>query len=120
MRLRSPRPPSTTRLGPELPTPPLQRLRADPVTLGELRRRQLARAPSRYPIRPDLSACSTHSQGSYAIFSANSGTRLAERILLFEVVARRYDAQRPVLLSTNKAFTDWGEVFPHAACVVTL
>jgi DNA replication protein DnaC len=25
-----------------------------------------------------------------------------------------------VLLSTNKAFTAWGEVFPHAACVVTL
>jgi DNA replication protein DnaC len=40
--------------------------------------------------------------------------------LPFEVVTRRYDAQRPVLLSTNKAFTDWGEVFPHAACVVTL
>lgn len=40
--------------------------------------------------------------------------------LLFEVVTRRYDAQRPVLLSTNKAFSEWGEVFPHAACVVTL
>jgi DNA replication protein DnaC len=40
--------------------------------------------------------------------------------LLFEVVTRRYDTQRPVLLSTNKAFADWGEVFPHAACVVTL
>ena len=40
--------------------------------------------------------------------------------LLFEVVTRRYDAQKPVLLSTNKAFTEWGEVFPHAACVVTL
>lgn len=40
--------------------------------------------------------------------------------LLFEVVTRRYDAQRPVLLSTNKAFTEWSEVFPHAACVVTL
>jgi DNA replication protein DnaC len=40
--------------------------------------------------------------------------------LLFEVVTRRYDAQKPVLLSTNKAFSEWGEVFPHAACVVTL
>lgn len=40
--------------------------------------------------------------------------------LLFEVVTRRYDAQKPLLLSTNKAFADWGEVFPHAACVVTL
>lgn len=40
--------------------------------------------------------------------------------LLFEVVTRRYDARKPVLLSTNKAFGDWGHVFPHAACVVTL
>jgi DNA replication protein DnaC len=40
--------------------------------------------------------------------------------LLFEVVTRRYEAQKPLLLSTNKAFVDWGQVFPHAACVVTL
>lgn len=40
--------------------------------------------------------------------------------LLFEVVTRRYDAQKPLLLSTNKAFADWSQVFPHAACVVTL
>lgn len=40
--------------------------------------------------------------------------------LLFEVVTRRYEARRPILLSTNKAFSEWAEVFPHAACVVTL
>lgn len=40
--------------------------------------------------------------------------------LLFEVVTRRYDAHKPLLLSTNKAFAEWTEVFPHAACVVTL
>jgi len=40
--------------------------------------------------------------------------------LLFEVVTRRYDNQKHVLLSTNKAFSEWSEVFPHAACVVTL
>ena len=40
--------------------------------------------------------------------------------LLFEVVTRRYDAHKPLLLSTNKAFSEWSEVFPHAACVVTL
>jgi DNA replication protein DnaC len=40
--------------------------------------------------------------------------------LLFEVVTRRYEAQKPILLSTNKAFSEWGQVFPHAACVVTL
>jgi DNA replication protein DnaC len=40
--------------------------------------------------------------------------------LLFEVVTRRYDLGKPLLLSTNKGFSEWGEVFPHAACVVTL
>jgi len=40
--------------------------------------------------------------------------------LLFEVVTRRYDAHKPIVLSTNKAFSEWREVFPHAACTVTL
>jgi DNA replication protein DnaC len=40
--------------------------------------------------------------------------------LLFEVVTRRYDAHKAILLSTNKAFAEWSEVFPHAACVVTI
>jgi DNA replication protein DnaC len=40
--------------------------------------------------------------------------------LLFEVVTRRYDTKRPILVSTNKAFSEWAEVFPHAACTVTL
>lgn len=40
--------------------------------------------------------------------------------LLFEVVTRRYDLQRAIVLSTNKAFAEWSEVFPHAACTVTL
>jgi DNA replication protein DnaC len=40
--------------------------------------------------------------------------------LLFEVVTRRYDLQKSIVLSTNKAFAEWSEVFPHAACTVTL
>jgi len=40
--------------------------------------------------------------------------------LLFEVVTRRYDGPRSIFLSTNKPFAEWSEVFPHAACVVTL
>lgn len=40
--------------------------------------------------------------------------------LLFEVVSRRYTAQASILLTTNKPFSRWGEVFPDAACVVTL
>ena len=39
--------------------------------------------------------------------------------LFFEVVTRRY-LNRPILLTTNKVFEDWTQVFPNAACVVTL
>ena len=39
--------------------------------------------------------------------------------LLFEIVSRRY-LQRPILLTTNKPFAEWGEVFPNATSVVTL
>ena len=39
--------------------------------------------------------------------------------LLFEVVTRRY-LTSPVLITTNKPFSEWAEVFSSAACVVTL
>ena len=38
--------------------------------------------------------------------------------LLFEVVTRRY-LTSPVLITTNKPFSEWGDVFSSAACVVT-
>lgn len=40
--------------------------------------------------------------------------------LLFEVVTRRYNDGRPIVLTTNKPFAEWPEVFPTAGCVVTL
>jgi DNA replication protein DnaC len=39
--------------------------------------------------------------------------------LLFEVVSRRYE-HKPILITTNKPFAEWGEVFPNASCVVTI
>ncbi len=39
--------------------------------------------------------------------------------LLFEVITRRYQ-QRATVLTTNKTFGEWNQVFPNAACVVTL
>ena len=39
--------------------------------------------------------------------------------LLFELVNRRYES-KSTIVTTNKAFADWGEVFPNAACVVSL
>jgi DNA replication protein DnaC len=45
------------------------------------------------------------------------GNRHAD--LLFEVVTRRYQ-QRSTILTTNRPFSEWNQVFPNAACVVTL
>lgn len=39
--------------------------------------------------------------------------------LLFEVVTRRY-LNRSIILTTNKPFAEWADVFSSAACVVTL
>jgi DNA replication protein DnaC len=39
--------------------------------------------------------------------------------LLYEVVSRRY-LKKPTLITTNKAFGEWNEVFPSATSVVTL
>ncbi len=39
--------------------------------------------------------------------------------LLFEIVSRRYES-KPTIVTTNKAFAEWGEVFPNASCVVSL
>ena len=39
--------------------------------------------------------------------------------LLFEVVSARYE-KRSTLITTNRPFAEWNQVFPNAACVVTL
>ena len=39
--------------------------------------------------------------------------------LLYEVVNRRYE-HRSIVISTNRAFREWNEVFPNAACIATL
>ena len=39
--------------------------------------------------------------------------------LLFEVISRRYE-HKSVLITTNKPFADWAEVFPNATTVVTI
>ena len=39
--------------------------------------------------------------------------------LLFELVSRRYE-HNSTLVTTNRPFAEWREVFPSAACVVSL
>ena len=40
-------------------------------------------------------------------------------MLLFEIISRRYE-EKSTLITTNRPFSEWGEVFPNAACVVSL
>jgi DNA replication protein DnaC len=39
--------------------------------------------------------------------------------LLFELISRRYQ-HKSTVVTTNQPFAEWGEVFPNAACVVSL
>jgi DNA replication protein DnaC len=39
--------------------------------------------------------------------------------MLFQPVSRRYQNESS-LITTNRAFGEWKEVFPNAACVVSL
>jgi DNA replication protein DnaC len=39
--------------------------------------------------------------------------------LLFELITRRYQ-EKSIVLTTNKAFKEWNQVFPNSTCVVTL
>ncbi|MFO0367996.1 MAG: ATP-binding protein [Acidobacteriota bacterium] len=39
--------------------------------------------------------------------------------LLYEVVNRRYE-RKPLIVTTNRPFKEWNEVFSNATCIVTL
>jgi DNA replication protein DnaC len=39
--------------------------------------------------------------------------------LMFELISRRYQV-RSTLITTNRPFAEWNQVFPNAACVVSL
>ncbi len=39
--------------------------------------------------------------------------------LLFEIINRRYE-QNAIVVTTNRPFSEWNEVFPNASCVVSL
>ncbi len=39
--------------------------------------------------------------------------------LLFEIVSQRYE-ERSIIVTTNRPFAEWKEVFPNASCVVSM
>jgi len=64
----------------------------------------------RHYARPDLLAIDEVGYLSYSNRHAD---------LLFELVSRRYE-HKSTLITTNRPFAEWREVFPNAACVVSL
>jgi DNA replication protein DnaC len=40
--------------------------------------------------------------------------------LLFQVISSRYESGKSIVLTSNQPFENWPEIFPSAACVVTL
>jgi DNA replication protein DnaC len=39
--------------------------------------------------------------------------------LLFQVIAQRYE-KKSTCITTNRPFSEWGEIFPNATCVVSI
>jgi DNA replication protein DnaC len=50
---------------------------------------------------------------AYLSYDANAAD------LLFEVVSRRYESGA-IILTSNRGFREWNEVFPHATCIATM
>ena len=40
--------------------------------------------------------------------------------LLFEIISRRYHQKSSTIVTTNKPFAEWRDIFPNATCVVSL
>ena len=75
------------------------------VESPELRRRRLAHYG-----RPSLLCIDEVGYLSYDNHAAD---------LLYEVVNRRYE-QKSIIVTTNRAFKEWNQVFPNATCIATL
>jgi len=75
------------------------------VDSPELRRRKLAHYG-----RPQLLCVDEVGYLSYDNHAAD---------LLYEVVNRRYE-QKSIIVTTNRAFKEWNQVFPNATCIATL
>jgi DNA replication protein DnaC len=39
--------------------------------------------------------------------------------LLFDIISQRYE-KKSTFITTNKAFSEWREIFPNATCVVSI
>jgi len=77
---------------------------------GEKLEQGLEKALKKY-MTPDLLAIDEIGYLSYSSHHAD---------LLFQLVHRRCRDKKSIIITTNRSFKDWGEVFPNAACVTAL
>ena len=88
------------------------------TTAGAAARRPLPRSTATPPCAAGCAtmpgpACWSIDEVGYLSYS----NRHAD--LMFELVSRRYQA-KSTMITTNRPFAEWREVFPNAACVVSL
>jgi dihydrofolate reductase len=51
--------------------------------------------------------------------SSPMADRLNAADILFEVINRRYE-RKSLIVTTNRIFKEWNEVFPNASCIATM
>ena len=80
-----------------------------------------ANSPRSTATRPCADACAHYAAPDLLLIDEVGYLSYSNRHadLLFELVSRRYQ-HKSTLVTTNRAFAEWGEVFPNAACVVSL
>jgi len=78
--------------------------------LGAIESDAILRRRLRYYTAPDLLAIDEVGYLSYSNRHAD---------LLYELISRRHES-KSTMITTNKQFSQWSEVFPNAACVGTL
>lgn len=44
----------------------------------------------------------------------------ADATFLFETVSKRYEARKPIILTSNKSYGQWGEIFPDPVLATAL
>lgn len=67
--------------------------------------------------RTNVGADGKLTQGRHEVGYLSHSNRHAD--LLFELISRRYE-HKSTVITTNRSFKEWHEVFPNAACVVSL
>jgi len=79
--------------------------------LASLDNNQALRRRMKYYVQPTILVIDEIGYLSY------DASRYAD--LLFDVISQRYH-DKPTIVTTNKSFAEWNEIFPNASCIVSI